>query len=87
MNVDSIATALIETCVFFATSEEDLVDPDTAVEQLEHIAAHLKNLDDLSKERFLAVAEELAVQAELTQGNSQRVKCLRALGANLGLSD
>lgn len=86
MSVDPVAVALIETCVFLSTCDDSIINADAAVTQLEHIASHLKCLDDERKLQFVATIEQLAKQESLGGGVSSRVEGLRSLGDSLGIA-
>jgi hypothetical protein len=72
---------VVDLVSFLAQSDHDTVDRDTAVEQLEHVAAMLQQLPAAEKEEFLAYVE----QAASSTTDSERSALLRSLPEQLGL--
>jgi hypothetical protein len=85
MNCDPLIAALIDVCVFFDTCDDGTVDPDAAVEQLELVALHVRNLDARTQQLFLEAARSLAEAEKSARGNSPRWQSLMLLGEHLGL--
>lgn len=85
MNCDPLIAALIDVCVFFDTCDDDTVNPDAAVQQLELIAFHVRNLDPLTQQHFLEAARSRADFEKSARGESPRWQSLHLLGESLGL--
>ncbi|TWT34794.1 hypothetical protein [Blastopirellula retiformator] len=83
----SLATALIDVCVFLGVSGDDIVDPDEAIRQLENIAACLKSLTIDEQDEFLAILSQLATVAPSSTDAQVRKEFLESLGENLGLTE
>jgi hypothetical protein len=60
LGIDPLLLAVLHAVVFFDGSEDDMIDPDAAVESLEYLATYLQRLDG---PRLRKVKEDLLVLA------------------------
>jgi len=60
LGIDPLLLAVLHAVVFFDGSEDDMIDPDAAVESLEYLATYLQRLDG---QRLKKVKEDLLVLA------------------------
>ncbi len=80
-----LVQAVVDALVFFSLSGDEVVNPDAAVEQLEHIASYLKELSDAEKQELLEYFRKAAAQEGATTGNTAKVDFLSSLGECMGL--
>ena len=80
----TLIKALVDQACFLATSSDDLVHPDAAVAQLEHLAAVLKELGPTERNALLDFIAEAEEQAR-HDSDAARADVLSALPENLGL--
>jgi hypothetical protein len=85
MNTFPLIKAVIESVVFLDMSGEKVVDPDSAVSQLESIAAILKELSVDDRRYFLKSVRDMAETEEMLTGRTPRIEAILSLGRNLGL--
>jgi hypothetical protein len=81
-----LVRAVVEMAVFFGTSSETAVKPDTAIEQLELMASILQEMDEQERQEFERLVAEIAQAEESRNGKTPRVVFLRSLCENLGLT-
>ena len=55
-----LARALIDAILFIEFSSEAVLDEDAGVRQLESLASILGDLDDISRERFVSLCQEVS---------------------------
>jgi hypothetical protein len=79
-----IVRIVIDLIAFLALSDDDIVNPDSAIEQLEHVAATLKELSAADRQEFLSLLMAHARDAELS-GDHERFEFLTNLPAQLGI--
>lgn len=79
-----IVRIVIDLIAFLVLSDDDIVNPDSAMEQLEHIAATLKELSATDRQEFLSLLRTHARDAELS-GDHERFEFLTNLPAQLGI--
>lgn len=82
----SLMLAVLEMAMFFELSEDDVIDPDIAVNQLEQLGSILQNLSPGDREELIAYTRELAAE-EQRSGQEERADFLLSFGDNFGLSD
>jgi hypothetical protein len=85
MNTFPLIRAVVEAIVFLDTSGEEVVDPDSAVSQLELIATSLKELSVDERKDFLKSVRDMAENEERMTGRTPRIEAILSLGKNLGL--
>ena len=79
--------AVAEYAVFLALSEDEIVDPDTAVSKLEELSSILKELTPVERDIFIQFIQGMA-DAELKGYQSEaRIECLLSLPESMGLRD
>jgi hypothetical protein len=83
MNTTLMQIAL-DVITFFAMSDEGSVDPDVAIEQLEHISDTLRQLSRVDRDSFREFVERAAIAAK-EGGDSNRARVLEELPGNLGI--
>lgn len=72
---------VVDLVSFLANSDDETVNADAAVEQLEMVAATLKQMPPAERDQFLAFVETAASQAT----DHNRSEFLRSLPDQLGL--
>ena len=75
---------VVDLVSFLALSDDELVDQDAAVEQLEQVAATLKQLPQGERDQFITFLAESADLAAKSK-NHERSEFLRSLPEQLGL--
>ena len=81
----NLCRAIIWSACFLEMSDDETVDPDSAVKAFEDIASALLNATDEEKQAFATACEE---EASALQGNSsynRSAKFIRELPATFGL--
>lgn len=79
-----IVRIVIDLVAFLALSDDDIVDPDSAMEQLEHVAAIMKKLSVADRQEFLSLLMTHAQDAQLS-GDHERFEFLTNLPDRLGI--
>jgi len=69
-----VVRALLSCIEFFSRSGEDVVNPDSAVQQLEEIASSLKMMSLEARERFCAIVATIADNEEAQGAPAERVR-------------
>lgn len=77
--------AIANLAVFIELSEDDVVDPDSAVKQLEGLAATLGELGPAERRDFARLVTDYALEEESRGAPADRVACIRELPDALGL--
>lgn len=77
---------IVDSIAFLALSDDDTIDQDAAVEQLEHIAASLKELARAQRDEFLAFIDGRARHAR-EAGDGDHAEFLESLPDELGLRE
>jgi hypothetical protein len=80
----AIMEALVDAIAFFANSTDDVVDPDSAVAQLESISATLRK-SPADVKTFLAFVNQAAERAR-SKGDDERAEFLTSLPEHLGIA-
>ncbi len=83
MNCYPFMRAVVESVTFFGLSDDNVLQPDTAVAQLENLASILRELDESDISGFRRFVDELATTEEATSGRTPRVDFLFHLVDNL----
>jgi hypothetical protein len=82
----NLCRAIISSACFLELSEDDVVDPDSAVEALESIAATLQTATDDEKRAFREACREVAENLRVEQpGYVKTAEFVRGLPESLGL--
>lgn len=83
----NLCRAIIWSACFLEMSEDDIVDPDSAVKALESMAATLQGATEEEKKAFATVCAEEAdrLQQEAVPGYAKTAEFVRALPDSLGL--
>jgi hypothetical protein len=77
--------ALVDCIVFLELSNDEVVDPDSALQVLENIAYLLQRLNAPDRDAFLRFVEEMANDAARIDPSSEVVARLRSMPEYLGL--
>jgi hypothetical protein len=78
--------AVIDLAAFLELSDDDVVDPDAAVEQLEILAFNLKHLTQEERQVFIHFISKTVADLETKElSNDNLVSFLRSLPDSLGL--
>jgi len=81
----NLCRAIIWSACFLEMSDDDIIDPDSAVKALEDIASTLQQATDEEKQTFAAVRAEEAADLEKEPGYARTADFVRGLPAALGL--
>ena len=76
-------TAVMDTMLFFATVDDDVLDPDTCVQVLEDLSSALQSLSPAGRETIAELARRRA-QAE---ADPRRAAFFRTFAEDAGLLD
>ena len=77
--------ALIETILFLELSDDSTVQPDSAVAQIEEVAAILREMSTEEREAFIQAVDEMVAEERSRIGNSKRLGALSSLVDDLGI--
>jgi hypothetical protein len=77
-----MADAVIDLAVFLATSDNDIVNEDAALQQLEQLARHLSQISPDDQKALVRRIQELADKT----ADKKRKQILDELPENLGLT-
>jgi hypothetical protein len=75
--------AAVEFAAFLELSDDNILDPDAAVRQQEHLSWIFRNLSKDDIQRFRNFIHDLAVSEEAAEGQTKRVKFLSRLAEYL----
>jgi hypothetical protein len=83
----NLCRAIIWSACFLEMSEDDIVDPDSAVKALEDMATTLQEATEEEKKAFVTVCAEEAdrLQQEAFPGYARTAEFVRGLPNSLGL--
>ncbi len=59
--VENLVRIVVEAVAFFVLSDDSLIDPDTATQQLEQIFSMLQSMDSASKAEVIRIVESMRV--------------------------
>lgn len=76
---EEIVRIVIDLIAFLALSDDDVVNPDSAIEQLEHVAATLQGLSAADRQEFLSLLRTHARDAELSGDPIRRCAAVQRL--------
>ena len=76
-----VVKALLSAAYFLAHSEDSAIDGDYAIFELDAIAAHLQEMDDLARKGFVTLLEQLAAE----ERNAALAAFMRAFAEDNGL--
>lgn len=76
-----VVKALLSAAYFLAHSEDSAIDGDHAIFELDAIAAHLQEMDDLARKGFVTLLEQLAAE----ERNAALAAFMRAFAEDNGL--
>jgi hypothetical protein len=85
LNIDPVLAGLVHCMAFLELSGDDAVDPDWAVEAMEHVAHYLQRLGEAEAQR---VGEQLAIAAEHARSQGlpdELVEFLASFSENCGV--
>jgi hypothetical protein len=80
----SLMKAIIDLAAFLSLSEDDVVNEDSALFQLEQLAATLHQLSDTERQVFVDYIQQVA-SAERVSASQERIEFLENLAENLGV--
>jgi hypothetical protein len=87
VQVDPILAALVHCTAFLELSEDDAVDPDAAVEAMEHVSAYLSRLPEDRVAELRAALTQLAQHTRKQGGPEDLQAFLDDFVENLGLTE
>ncbi len=64
LRIDPILAGLLHTMAFLELSDDDTVDPDWAVEAMEHVAYYFQQMDDEQAEQIQEQLDRIVVYAK-----------------------
>jgi len=76
-----VVRALLSAAYFLAHSEDGAIEGDHAIFELDAIAAHLQEMDDLARRAFVTLLDELADE----ERNASFAAFIRAFAGDNGL--
>ncbi|WP_220203562.1 hypothetical protein [Reticulibacter mediterranei] len=79
--------AIVELAVFVGISDDEIVDPDAAVEQLEQLSMILKGLTPGERSTFITFIQGMAHAEADDPRAKERVEFLHSLAENIGSDD
>ena len=83
----ALIVAIANLAAFLELSDDDVVDPDAAVQQLEDLGATLKELHSAELRILCRSLSEYADEERERGASPERVGVLRGLAEHLGLRD
>jgi len=87
MSVELLFEAIVDMAVFLSICPDEVVDQDSAVNQLEQLASTLELLDEPTKNAFITFCAGFAEKERLSGASSERVAAIAELPTALGLVD
>jgi hypothetical protein len=82
---ENLMTIVLETLAFFELAGDDLVEPDSAVEQMEGAAHFLAQLSAEEKKQFADFARRYADDEANVKGTAERVEFFRSVPQHFDL--
>lgn len=82
-----VTAALVEALIFLELSDDEMVDPDSAVRTMEMIADLLHKMTPDEREAFIRQLGTIADAQPATEFGAQRSEYIRAIPGYLGLAD
>ncbi len=79
--------SLVEFAVFVGVSNDKIVDPDAAIEQLEQLSIILKGLTPTERTAFVTFIQNMATTESNDSHAKERVEFLHSLAENIGFDD
>ncbi|HEX8281835.1 MAG TPA: hypothetical protein VF588_00535 [Pyrinomonadaceae bacterium] len=80
----TLMRAVLDAAAFLELADDETLDPDTAVEQMEQLAATLAELTPEERAELLSFAAESAAGARAA-GDEERAEFLASFGESFGL--
>jgi hypothetical protein len=87
IQVDPVLAALVHCAAFLELSEDGAVDPDAAVEAMEHVSAYLSRLPEDRAGELRAALTRLAQHSRKQGGPDELQAFLDDFVENLGVAD
>lgn len=84
---EQLTQIIVEFATFLEFTEADVLDPDIAVQELEHIAESLRHLNSADRNEFVSQIRKIVDEARLSGESAERLAFLENLPENLGLGD
>jgi hypothetical protein len=82
----TLMRAVLDAAAFLELADDEILDPDAAVEQMEQMAVTLAELAPDERAGLLRFAAESAVEARAS-GDEERAEFLESFGESFGLDD
>jgi hypothetical protein len=83
--MNNLCRAIIWSACFLELSDDDIVDPTSAIKALEDMASTLQQATEEEKQVFAAVCTEEAARLENEPGYARTAEFVRGLPAAFGL--
>ncbi len=87
LGVHPLLLAVLHAVIFLDGSEEDVVDPDAAVEAMEYMAAYLQRLNGAELRRVQEDIHVLAAFARQEKWPKQHIRFFKEFLSNFGIGD
>lgn len=81
----SLCRAIIWSACFFELSEDDVLDPDSAVKALEDIASALQEATEEEKAAFIQVCREESARLRSNPSYSKTAEFIASLPVSVGI--
>ena len=81
-----VLEALVEVLIFLEFSEDEVVDPDAAIEVMETIAGILQRMSSVEREAFLRQLEVLSDTQAISEIGQRRSEYISDMPGYLGLA-
>ena len=83
----NLMTIVLESMAFWELAGDEVVDGDSAADQMEGAVTTLNKLSPAEKAEFSSFVREYADEEEQQKGPPERVEFFRSLPDTIGLSD
>jgi hypothetical protein len=87
LGINPLLVAVLHAVVFLEGSEDDIVDPDAAIEAMEYIAMYLQRLSGRDLQRVREDLEALTAYAKQQKWPKENVRFFKECLGNLGVGE
>ena len=87
LGVQPLLLAVLHAVVFLDGSDDDVVDPDAAVEAMEYMAMYLQRLDGPAVQRLREDLDALVAYAKQQQWPKENVRFFKEFLSNFGVGE
>lgn len=82
---DALMETVVDAVLFFAYTDDGIIDPDVAVRHLEQMASSLQKMSAGEKKAFIAYVKQRAAEARGQDGGQAEAERLEEILPSLGL--